>query len=328
MTEAGFHEGERAVQRRAGTQEEADRLAGMLDPPYLDGGFSRFLAGRTFAALSARDATGRLWVSPLTGRQGMLDAHGTVLKVRTAPAGGDPLAGLPAGQPVGLIAIEFAIRRRVRINGTLERVSGTGLVITVEQAYGNCPQYIQMRELSAVPAFSLGPGAVRPAADGDEHGVRTKLSAADADQIQRSDTFFLGTVHPTRGTDCSHRGGPVGLVRVEGNELWWPDYPGNKMFNSLGNLAVDPTAALLFTGFGSGRALHLSGTAVTEWNTPGGPGDVGGTGRRIRFIPSAIRSGPPLPLRSRQVAPYQKNPPRACRRGPDAAGPTPLTRRR
>jgi uncharacterized protein len=310
MTEAGFHEGERAVQRRAGTEEEADRLAGMLDPPYLDGGFSRFLAGRTFAALSGRDAAGRLWVSPLAGGQGMLDAHGTVLKVHTAPAPGDPLAGLPAGQPVGLIAIEFAIRRRVRINGTLERVSGRDLVIAVDQAYGNCPQYIQMRELSAVPAFGLGLGAASPAAaDGDEGGVRRKLSAADAGQIQRSDTFFLGTVHPTRGADCSHRGGPMGLVRVDGNELWWPDYPGNKMFNSLGNLAVGPTAALLFTGFGSGRALHLSGTAVTEWTTPGGPGDDGRTGRRIRFIPSAIQSGPPLPLRSRQVAPYQKNPP-------------------
>jgi hypothetical protein len=101
----------------------------------------------------------------------------------------------------------------------------------------------------------------------------------------------------------------MGLVRVEGNELWWPDYPGNKMFNSLGNLAVDPTAALLFAGFGSGRVLHLSGTAVTEWGARGEPGDDGGTGRRVRFTVSAVQSGPPLPVRSRQVAPYHQNPP-------------------
>ena len=46
MTAAGFHEGERAVQRRAGTEHDAGRLSGMLDPPWLDGGFSRFLAAR------------------------------------------------------------------------------------------------------------------------------------------------------------------------------------------------------------------------------------------------------------------------------------------
>jgi len=312
MTAAGFHEGERSVQRQAGTEQDADRLSGMLDRPWLDGGFSRFLAARTFAVLSGRDAAGRLWASPLAGRAGMLDAHGTVLKVHTVPAAGDPLAGLPEGQPAGLIAMEFAIRRRVRINGTLERVTPNGLMIAVDQAYGNCPQYIQMRELRQVPAFGLVPGTGQGPdgpGPGEEGAVRRELSPADADQIQRSDTFFLGTVHPTRGADCSHRGGPMGLVRVEGNELWWPDYPGNKMFNSLGNLAVDPTAALLFAGFGSGRVLHLSGTAVTEWITPGDPGDDGGTGRRVRFTPSAIRSGPPLPVRSRQVAPYQQNPP-------------------
>jgi len=301
MTAAGFHEGERAVQRRAGTEHDADRLSGMLDAPWLDGGFSRFLAARTFAALCGRDTSGRLWVSPLAGRAGMLDAHGTVLKVHAVPAPGDPLAGLPAGQPVGLITIEFALRRRVRINGTLDRVTDKGLVIGVEQAYGNCPQYIQMRELRQVPTLRLVPG--------DGAGVRGELSEEDADQIRRSDTFFLGTVHPTRGADCSHKGGPMGLVRVEGNTLWWPDYPGNKMFNSLGNLAVDPTAALLFAGFGSGQVLHLSGTAVTEWETPGGPGDDGGTGRRIRFTPSAVQSGLPLPVRSRQAAPYHQNPP-------------------
>src|SRR6185437_3037060 len=203
-------------------EHDADRLSGMLDAPWLDGGFSRFLAARTFAALCGRDASGRLWVSPLAGRAGMLDAHGTVLKVHTVPAAGDPLAGLPAGQPVGLIAIEFAIRRRVRINGTLDRVTDNGLVIGVEQAYGNCPQYIQMRELRQVPAFGLVPGAAPAPAPAGTAGVRGELSEEDAGQIRRSDTFFLGTVHPTRGADCSHRGGPVGLVRVEGNELWWP----------------------------------------------------------------------------------------------------------
>lgn len=53
---------------------------------------------------------------------------------------------------------------------------------------------------------------------------------------------------------------------------WWPDYPGDNMFNSLGNLAFDSAAALLFADFATGHAVHLSGTAVLEWS-PGGSDD-------------------------------------------------------
>ena len=99
------------------------------------------------------------------------------------------------------------------------------------------------------------------------------------------------------------------LVRVEGNELWWPDCPGNKMFNSLGNLAVDPTAALLFTGFGSGRVLHLSGTAVTEWGAPGEPGDDGGPAAG-----SALLCRPCSPARRSRCAPARSPPTTRTRR--------------
>ena len=47
----------------------------------------------------------------------------------------------------------------------------------------------------------------------------------------------------------------------------WPDYPGNNMFNSFGNLAVDPTTALLFIDFRSGRTLQLSGSAHVAWTS-------------------------------------------------------------
>ena len=83
------------------------------------------------------------------------------------------------------------------------------------------------------------------------------LSPKHAQLIANADTFFLGTIHPSRGADASHRGGPPGFVRVDGNRLWWPDYPGNNMFNSFGNLAVDPSAALLFIDFDTGTALQF-----------------------------------------------------------------------
>jgi uncharacterized protein len=276
LASGAFHAGELAVQRRAGVQAEAARLAPMLAPAQLRGGLAAFLADRTFAVLAARDPAGRLWASPLTGATGFLAATSPkTLQVTAALPAGDPLHGLPAGQQAGLIAIEFATRRRVRLNGTLTKTSEGRLEVDVEQAFGNCPQYIQQRLLS--------PDGAGQAADQHKARRDTAFDAADAELIRSADTFFLGTAHPGHGTDASHRGGPPGFVRVEGNQLWWPDYPGNNMFNSFGNLAVNPEAALLFIDFAAGDTLHLSGTASVEWSQPGRPGDDGRTGRRGRF---------------------------------------------
>jgi hypothetical protein len=296
----GFHEGEMATQRRAGVQREASRLEGMLGSGELRGGFGRFLADRTFAAITARDARGRLWVSPLTGPAGFLEASGpTTLVVHTTPVAGDPLHQLPPGQPVGLVVIEFGTRRRVRINGTLSAIAGEGLRVEVEQAYGNCPQYIQQRVLktTGAPASTV---AVR-------RGL--PLTADDGALIRSADTFFIGTTHPTRGNDASHRGGPAGFLRVDGSQLWWPDYSGNNMFNTLGNLAVDPTAALLVPDFATGITVQMSGTAATEWTATGVPGDDDSTGRRVRFDVEDLVVGRLLPLHAVDVVPYGLNPP-------------------
>lgn len=253
----GFHSGELAVQRRAGVALQAARLSGMVDRGELRAGAAAFVTGATFTALTARDRTGRLWTSPLAGAPGFLTVGSpTSLLVGVAPHPHDPLHELPAGQPVGLVVMDFAARRRLRINGTLSAADGGGLAIDVVQAYGNCPQYIHPRR----PA---------PAAERDE-GARLiyrgeTLRAENVDQVQSSDTFFLGTTHPEYGNDTSHRGGPAGFVRADPHALSWPDFPGNNMFNSLGNLAVDPSAALLFVDFATGNALQLSGAAAVQW---------------------------------------------------------------
>jgi hypothetical protein len=298
--DVGFHAGELEAQRRAGTLAQAARLSPMLDPAELRGGIVAFLADRTFAAVTARDAGGRLWTSPLSGPPGFLEALSpATLAVHASFPEGDPLHELPAGQKAGLVVVEFAARRRVRVNGTLTAAGDGTLAIDVEQAFGNCPQYIHQR--------LLAPGAAGPAGAGD---VRrdTALSPADTALIGAADTFFLGTTNPERGSDTSHRGGRPGFVRVDGGRLWWPDYPGNNLFNSFGNLAVDPEAALLFLDFDEGRTLQLSGTAEVDWDAAGRPGDDGRTGRRAVFTPLRLVAGHLLP--SRQVAhnPYPRNP--------------------
>jgi hypothetical protein len=128
--------------------------------------------------------------------------------------------------------------------------------------------------------------------------------------IEAADTFFIGTTHPTRGADASHRGGPTGFVRANPGEVWWADYRGNNMFNTLGNLAVDPTAALLFPDFATGRTLQLSGTAATEWTTRAAAGgDDHGTGRVVHFHIDQVVAGDLLAARANTTVPSRRKPP-------------------
>ncbi len=298
--DVGFHEGELEVQKRAGVAAQADLLSGMLARGELSGGFAHFLADRTFAVLTARDSSGRLWTSPLSGLAGFLEPTSpTTVSAHAVPVPGDPLHDLAAGQPVGLLAIEFATRGRVRVNGTLSATTRQGFRVSVEQAYGNCPQYIQQRRLTPDRIVDGHPTVRR-----NDH-----LDHDDIALIRGADTFFIGTAHPTRGADASHRGGPAGFVRVHDGELWWPDYNGNNMFNTLGNLAVDASAALLFPDFNTGRTLQLSGTARVEWIKPGARGDDDATGRRVRFIPDEVIAGPLLGANAEATTPYADNPP-------------------
>jgi hypothetical protein len=198
MAAEGFHEGELAVQSRAGVRAQAARLGGtMLAVPDLNGGISGFLAERDFAVLTARDADGRLWTSALIASAGFLEARDRELTVHAAPGSGDALHGLAEGQAVGLLAIEFATRRRVRVNGTLTYAGTDELQIVVDQAFGNCPKYIQQRRLvhteSSEPATER---LVRSATLGDEDValMPAPTPSSSAPSIRRA-----APTHPTAG---------------------------------------------------------------------------------------------------------------------------------
>ncbi|WP_433720971.1 pyridoxamine 5'-phosphate oxidase family protein [Actinoplanes sp. CA-051413] len=296
----GFHGGELAVQRQAGVRQDAARLSRMLEPADLSGGIAGFLAARTLLVITGRDATGRLWTSPLAGPAGYLEVRSdTELAVHAGVPAGDPLHGITAGQRLGTTSMDFALRRRVRLNGTLTAATDDLLIVDVEQAYGNCPQYIQQRLLTPPASSQETPEDVRRGA---------AFEPADVEVIRSADTFFLGTAHPRRGADASHRGGPPGFVRVDERGLWWPDYPGNNMFNSLGNLAVSPETALLFADFTTGATLQLSGTARIEWGEAGRPGDDGHSGRIVRFELDQLVAARRPSLRESAHRPYPHNP--------------------
>ncbi|NMH79303.1 pyridoxamine 5'-phosphate oxidase [Pseudonocardia xinjiangensis] len=273
----------------------------MLATPHLGGAMSRFLADRDLAILTGRDDAGELWTSPLLGWPGFLVAHDSTLTVRTAPSAGEPLYRLPEGQPVAVMALDLAIRRRIRLNGTLTREGEHELEISLHQAYGNCPRYIQQRHLRHGDVEDAGGHTVT-----HRYG---NLRPEHIALIGRADTFILGTTHPTHGTDTSHRGGSPGFVRVEeSGELWWPDYPGNNLFNSLGNIITDPTTALLFLDFTTGTALQISGRSALEWVRPGAAGDDAETGRRVHFTPVHVAVTSGLPFTALDLASSRDNP--------------------
>lgn len=254
-----FHPGEREVQRRAGLTEDASSVGGIIARD-LTPAIARFLARQRLAVAASIDAGGRVWASLLTGPAGFLAPAGPRrLRIAAAPIAGDPLAeSLGAGgrRELGLVVLDPRTRQRMRVNGR-GRLDDHGVQIEIRQVYGNCPKYIQLRESEAdvLPAPS-GPGAPR---------VARRLDARQRGWIAAADTLFIASFHPEGGADASHRGGRPGFVRVLApDRLAFPDYPGNAMFNTLGNLVEYPRAGLLFVDFTSGDVLQLTAAACLE----------------------------------------------------------------
>jgi predicted pyridoxine 5'-phosphate oxidase superfamily flavin-nucleotide-binding protein len=258
MADSVFHDGERAVQRLAGVTGLADRV-GRSIRRVLPPAAQAFLADRRWIVLGALDAGGRPWPAVRAGVPGFvhaIDEH--TLRIDATGPAGDPLGDdeLGPGALVGLLAIEPATRRRLRFNGRVGANDGGGLVLKADQVFSNCPKYIQRRDEQ--PAAAGAPAAT---------STRTaELTDRQRDRLHAADTFFIASGRPGEGVDVSHRGGMPGFLAVDGNRLAWPDYGGNAMFNTLGNLHAHPFAGLLVPDFDRGGALVLVGRAAIDWD--------------------------------------------------------------
>ena len=251
----GYHAGQRAVQQRAGETAVAERLERAIRAELPDVA-QEFLAGLPQLFVAATDPAGRVWASVLSGPPGFVDARDErTLAVAAHPPAGSPLAAALGGGPaaVGLLGIEPETRRRIRVNGT-GTLAADGLTVRTEQVYSNCPKYIQRRHVTAAE------GAARKAVE------RDRMSPPDRRMVAAADTFVIATAGPD-GADASHRGGSPGFVSVlDDRRLRFPDYPGNTMYMTLGNLAANPRAGLLFLDWETGDALQLSGRAAIDWS--------------------------------------------------------------
>lgn len=106
---------------------------------------------------------------------------------------------------------------------------------------------------------------------------RTAFTADDQTFIEAMPYFFLATADAEGRPDCSFKGGMPGFVRITGpGELAFPDYDGNGMFKSLGNVLVNPEVGLLFIAMhGRPKRLRVTGGATVSRDDPLLAGTVG-----------------------------------------------------
>jgi len=258
-----FHQGEQIIQQKLGVRTQMENFGRRVIRDHMPEQHQRFYEQLPFLIAGHSDVEGRVWASILVGQPGFAVAESArQLDIKALPVQGDPLAdSLISGLDIGLLGIELESRRRNRMNGRVSRVDDDGFSISVGQSFGNCPQYIQLRDHYFV--------APNPTPKVERHST---LDKAAKDLIMGADSFYVASssgdsaIGDTRGADASHRGGKPGFVKVEeSGDLLIPDFPGNNHFNTLGNFVENPAAGLLFIDFESGDLLSLSGQAEILW---------------------------------------------------------------
>ncbi|KAG6361385.1 hypothetical protein INS49_009612 [Diaporthe citri] len=174
------------------------------------------------------------------------------------------------GKVVSGLSIDLATRDRVKVAGRLVEggvviepgplggdengVARAEMVVLVEEGLGNCPKYINKRDIrAAVPEPRLVSDSL-------------PLPAEAVELLGKADLFFLTTASAdSRTMDTNNRGGPPGFVRVmhnspgDGVDLVYPEYSGNRLYQSLGNMHVRPLVGICVPDFDSGDVLYLTG---------------------------------------------------------------------
>lgn len=299
-----FHAGERHWQEAIGQRDAVEAMGRRMIRDHMPEQHQAFFPLLPNVVIGLLDENGHPWATALCGPPGFAwapDAH--TLRLDANLSDGDPAAsGWRNGVQAGLVGLQHHTRRRNRLNGTL-RLDASGVAtVVVRQSFGNCPRYIEVRACTFDPSWRATNAPVKSAwhAGG--------LSPAAQAVIQRADTFFIASSSPDAGSpdlassgglDVSHRGGPVGFVRVDRNEdgeqgrttLSWPDFPGNRMFNTLGNIQVQPRVGLLFLDVPTGGWLWLQGEAHVDAS---GPTDEAERHVRVRLTQAWWRDSGPL----------------------------------
>jgi len=279
-----LNEGEKTVQRLAGVSKEGERVARLAIKNRITPGLFPFIQSLPMAFVGSTDTDGKLWSSLLIGDVGFIEVphihevrfHRS--KIHSA-ASDIFFKNIQERPEVGIMFKEPSQRVRYRVNGNVSYMDDQVIHISVVEAYGNCPKYIQARKLSEVTPI-----------DQTASSIQTGQSLGDFEKewITSADTFYIATKDLEGKADASHRGGNPGFVDIlDDGTLKIPDYFGNNMFNSLGNIYEQPNTGLLFVNFDTGATLQLSGKGeiLFDQTTTADMEKTGDTGRFWLFKP-------------------------------------------
>lgn len=304
-----FHAGEQFMQERAGVRALAERAGWKMIRAEMPAQHRELFAQLPYLVVGGRDAQGRPWATMVAGAPGFVRSPDPrTLAIDALPGDGDPLAAaLVPGAPIAVLGIQLATRRRNRANGTVVARDGAGLALAIRQSFGNCPQYIQAREPLEPAPPAGGPVTVEGAT----------LSAPARALVAAADALFIASATPDTaesagGADVSHRGGRPGFVRLDeragATVLTLPDFAGNNLFNTVGNLLREPRAGLLVPDFDRGALLSLTGRTELVHDGPE-VAAFAGAERLIRFhvdggvhLPGRIPARWTAPVPAREIA--------------------------
>jgi uncharacterized protein len=271
-----YHDGERQIQQRTGETLMAARNSAVITDSII-GGAINFIEKQPMAIVSSADKNGQIWTSLIIGDFGFVKVPNpntlvfdeTLIRSSKSDVFYKNTEGTAQ---IGSLFIELATRRRFKMNG-ISTVRDGKMAVKIQEAYANCPKYIQKRVLSLPDNFTQTTPTI---VQGE------KLGALEKEWILNADTLFVGSQSSEGRLDANHRGGNAGFVEILDNStLKIPDYRGNSMFNTFGNIFQNPNVGLLFIDFENGHTLQLTGKAefLFDQKTETDLQKTGGTGR-------------------------------------------------
>jgi predicted pyridoxine 5'-phosphate oxidase superfamily flavin-nucleotide-binding protein len=180
-----WHEGERAQAAQRRLRRQAGNGGHLPLRDHLIDQHRQFYPQLPFIVAGAVDREGDAWATILAGEPGFLQSPDPYhLGIAAARDPHDPAdGGMNDGDAVGLLGIELHTRRRNRLNGLLLRTNAQAFDVAVQQSFGNCPQYIQLRDF----VFARDPAAPSDEAPSELDRLDDRARAV----VAGADTFFV-----------------------------------------------------------------------------------------------------------------------------------------
>ncbi|KAI9151844.1 hypothetical protein HJFPF1_09055 [Paramyrothecium foliicola] len=267
-----WHEGEAAMQERLKVPLMENPTAAGLPMSYV-----WRVADSSLVAVGTLDEQGRPWTTVWGGRIGFAgqvaqdvvgfntDVDAQYDPVLEAFWEGSPRDGGDVVQPnqgrgkmMSAVAINLTSRDRVKLGGNMVAGARTGadgvqVAMHVTESLGNCPKYINKKIIEPHP--------VNPKLISDQ----LPLPAEAVELVGRADVLFLSSSN-NEAMDTNIRGGAPGFMRViknteDGVELIFPEFSGNRYYQNVGNLKINPRVGVVIPDFTTSDALYVTGVA-------------------------------------------------------------------